>query len=203
MAITTRIANFSDQTLGGITAANFDTNVQFVFTNTTASHLGLPQSDVQISSYHDVTTREVVRLLGVGVAVNYIIIIPPSGSGSTGSIINITTIQSTVSSATFTQSFISNLQTYAATNNITSLTHLLATVNITVSSATVTLLSNAPTLAPTGSSGSSKSKNTDTLVIETVVPIVGFFVLAGVAYGIYYYYHYQSRKHQVAQVYAS
>ena len=175
--------------------------MQFVFTNTTASHLGLSQSDVQISSYHDVTTRQVVRLLGVGVAVTYIIIIPPSGSGSTGSIINITTIQSTVSSSTFTQSFITNLQTYAAANNITSLTHLLASVNITVSSATVTLLSNAPTIAPTGSSASSKSNNKDTLVIETVVPIVGFFVLAGLAYGIYYYYH--TRKQQVAQVYES
>ena len=140
-------------------------------------------------------------MLGVGVAVNYIIIIPPSGSGSTGTVLNIATIQSTVSSPTFTQSFISNLQTYAASNNITSLKTLLASVNITVSSATVTLLSNAPTLAPTGSSGSSKSKNTDTLVIETVVPIVGFFVLAGIAYGVYYFYH--TRKQQVAEVYES
>ena len=131
---------------------------------------------------------------------NYIIIVPPSGSGSSGTVVNITTVQSTVSSPAFTQSFISNLQTYATANNVTSLKALLASANITVSSATVTLLSNAPTLAPTGSAGSSKSKNTDTLVIETVVPIVGFFVLAGIAYGVYYFF---MRQQQVAEVYQS
>ena len=181
--------------------ANFDANMQFVFTNTTATALGLPQNDVQISSIKNATTAlHVVRLLASGVIVNYIIIVPPSGSGSSGNIINVTTIQSTVSSPTFTQTFVSNLQTYALANNITSLKTLLASVNITLSSAIVTPLSDAPTLAPAGSSGSS-SKNTDTLVIETVVPIVGFFVLAGIAYGVYYFYH--TRKQQVAEVYES
>ena len=80
---------------------------------------------------------------------NYIILIPPSGSGSNGLVLNITTIQSAVSSPTFTQSFVSNLRTYATTNNITSLTTLLNSVNITLSSASVTVLTNAPTPVPT------------------------------------------------------
>lgn len=131
---------------------------------------------------------------------NYIILIPPSGSGSNGLVLNVTTIQSAVSSPAFTQAFVSNLRTYATTNNITSLTTLLNSVNITLSSASVTVLTNAPTPVPTSSSGSSKSSK-KTLIIETVVPIVGFFVLAAMGYGAYYFY--QSRKQQVAQVYES
>jgi hypothetical protein len=167
-----------------VTKAEFTTDFQNVFKNTTASNLGITEDQVAITDTEDTLLK---RHLQAGLAVNYVVTFPDVLVAP-----DVTTLTQTLNVTTFGDTFKANLLAYAAANNITTMTVLVNSLVITVSGPLVVIITKAPTTGPTAAPSytSAPSESSTTagvpvtiiIIIVVVVVVVGGGILAGLTY---------------------